>query len=423
MIRMDAFALLGLLFLYAGGGLAAADGESQYAAFLGALENLDQKKFSEVLLDEMHTYVRAFPDAANRDEVHFKLAALYQDKGREEEALYAYLQMLYFYPRSERLATVRDRIRSLLYSEGKFEPLRQKVDTVLNPTVGDTTEAGRYHALLRDLVEYDVKPLYRPLIAGCEEFVRRFPQATRRDEVRYWHAEVLAKDEQYARALAEYMKLTYLFDQSLYVSASKLKMAELMAEKLDMAQNAVFTLEEFLLEYPKDPQAPAAQLYMARILEKKRKAYLEAINAYAAVAQKYPKSAEAVPALFEAARLYEEKYREYDQAIRVYTEIVRDFPEDLKAPYAMAEAARIYEKRLKDYPNAANVYFKLYGTYPQSSIAPEALYAAAELNEKKLNDRERALTYYRTLVDQYPGHELAKKAARRIEKLSEEAAK
>ena len=412
-----------VLFAWFPAGALLGDGADKYAAFLSTLENLDRDKFYDVLVSELETYVRLFPTAENVDEIHFKLATLYHDKGKKIPSFYTHLQMLYYYPTSEHLAVARDRLRAVLLKERKLESLREKVEEILNPTFTDTSREGLAYAFIRDVHDYDVRSLNELLVSTCETFLAQFPTSARRDDVLFWQAELLARNKKYKRALAEYMKLTFLFEESPYLSASKLKVAELFTEKLKMHQQAILALEEFLLEFPDDPQAPYAQLYMARILEKRKKTYLEAIQAYTAVAEKYPKSPDAVPALFEAARLYEEKFKEYDQAIRVYSEIVRDYPEDEKAPYALAEAARIYEKRLKDYFNAANVYFKVYGNYPQSSIAPEALYAAAELNEKKLQNDERALMYYRLVVDQFPNHKLASKAAKRIDKISERMAK
>lgn len=397
-----------------------ADGEANYSAYISALQNLQSDKFTDVVIQELTAYLFLFPNAANLDEMHYKITSIYAEKNEELPSFYTHLQFVYLYPNSKHTQTVKDRLRTLLIQKKKFKQLKDKVETILNPIISDSTREAAHYAFLRDLYEYDFAPITRLLIKGCEQFIEAYPNSANKDDVIFWHAELLARDKQHERALSEYMKLTYLFNHSLYLSASKLKMAEIFAEHLKMHQNAILTLEEFLLEYPDDPQAAEAQFQMAKIIEKKKKKYLEAINAYTAVAEKYPESIEAVPALFEAARLYEDKFKEYDQAIRLYTEVVRDFAKDLKAPYALAEAARIYEKRLDDYINAANVYFKVYGHYPKSKIAVQSLYAAAQISERKLQNPERAIMYYRLVVDEYPDDKLASKASKRLEKLAKE---
>lgn len=401
-------------------GWAASDNQADYAAYIASLENLPAKDFSDILITELNEYIRRFPDAANLDDMHFKMASIFSDNKKPLESFFTHLQFVYFYPNSKHLSVVKDRLRTLLIQDSKFKDVKDKVETILNPKILEDTREARHFTFLRDARDYNLPAMAKLLIHSCEEFVREFPKSPKAEETLFWKAELLAKDQQYERALAEYLKVTYLHKQGLLVTASKLRMAELFTERLKMHQNAILTLEEFLLEFPDDPQAPYAQMRMAKILEQEKKTYLEAINAYTAVAKRYPTSVEAVPALFEAARLYEEKFKEYDQAIRVYTEIVRDFPKDLKAPYALAEAARIYEKRLNDDFNAASVYYKVYGLYPESQIAAASLYAAAEIHEKRLKDLQKAMEYYRLVVDKYPNDTLASKASGRIEKLSKE---
>ncbi|MFQ5640899.1 MAG: tol-pal system YbgF family protein [bacterium] len=397
---------------------ALADSDDHYSEYISTLEKLSGKKFTPIIIQELEEYRRLFPDASNVDQMLFRLASIYSERNDKVLSFYTHLKLLYLYPHSEHVTKSKDRLRSLLIEDKKFKPLKDQVETIVNPGVPDSTKAGALYAFLKDVYGFDFQPVKKLLIDSAAHFIKDFPNSVYRDEVTFWHAELLTQDKQYELALAEYMKLTFLFSKSLYVSASKLRMADIFSNKLKMHQNAIITLEEFLLEYPDDPQAALAQLNMAHIIEKKKKKPLEAIEAYTTVAKKYPQSVEAVPALFEAARIYEKKFKEYEQAIRIYNEVVRDFSKDLKAPYALAEAARVYEKHLKDSHNAANVYFKVYGLYPTSTIAAESLFAAAEISEKKLEDPERALRYYRFVVEQYPESKMAAKASKRIEKLT-----
>ncbi len=396
------------------------DGDSDYAQFLSSLENLENKKFTNILIDELKFYIHRFPNASNLDDMHFKLATIYADHKDDIYSFVTHLEFIYLYPNSKHLTTVKDKLRGLLIQKNKYKPLKDKVETILNPVLDEPGKEYRYYSFIKDLYNYHFEPAARLLILKCDELVKNYPESEKIAEVMFWKAELLAQDKKYEQALNEYMKLTFIFNKSLYVTASKLKMADLFTERLKMHQNAILTLEEFLLEYPDDPQAALAQYRMGQIIQKEKKKYIEAINAYTAVAKRYPASVEAVPALFEAANLYEDKFKEYDQAIRIYNEVVRDFKDDLQAPYALAEAARIYEKRLKDYFNASAVYIKIQGIYPDSKIAAEALYAAAEINEKKLENNERALKYYRLIVDKYPEDKIASKASKKIERLSKE---
>jgi len=402
---------------------AANDKQTRFADYVTALENLEKKEFKEIIIDEVYNYLYQFPQATNRDTMHFKIASILLERDREVRSFFTLMEMLYFYPASPLLPEVKTKLNTLIVNDGKFRNLRDKMDSLLSPEIQSETNEGSHFAFIRDMFLLNFEPIRKLLIKSCDRFLQNYAQSHDSEAVLFWKAELLTRDDEPERALSQYMKVTYLYDASPYVTTSKLKMAEIFTDELDLHQKAIYTLEEFILEHPDDPQAPQAQFRIGKIIEEEKDTYLEAINAYTAVAEKYPESLEAVPGLFAAAQLYEDKFKEYDQAIRIYTEIVRDFPDDLKAPYAYVEAARIYEKRLDDYANAANVYFKVYGHYPESSIAPECLYAAAEINEKRLKETEKAITYYNFLVEHYPEHKLAEKARKRAKKLTEELQK
>lgn len=401
--------------------LVFADGDSTYTDFLAALEMLDDEKMQWILAEQLSEYIRSYPEAENLDEMHFKMSTIYHDRGKTQEAFFLHMQFLYLYPNSRFAATVRDRVRAILVQNKKYEAIRQQVESAIDQNAGILSKEAANHAFLRDMLGLQFQPIRELLADACQAFLGRYRTSEYAPEVMFWRGELLAEADEPREALVEFLKLTYLHNTSLYVTSSKLKMADILTDELNQHQKAIITLEEFLLEYPKDPQAAHAQLQIAVIHEKRDKKYLEAVNAYTAVAEKYPKSMEAVPALFEAARLYEDRFKEYDQAIRVYNEVVRDFPDDLKAPHAMAEAARIYEKKQKDFLNAANVYYKVYANYPESSIAAQSLFAAGEISEKKLKEPDKAIEYYRLITEKYPGHKLADKANKRLAKLSKES--
>lgn len=395
-----------------------ADDEQNYGFYIEALEKLSDKNFKDILIRELTEYIQRFPNATNLDDMQFKIATLYSENKDKINSFFSHMELIYLYPESKHISMAKDRIRRLLMKDGKFKPLKNQVENLLNPTYADSSIESAHFIFIRDMFDYNFEPITKKLVVACDRFLSIYPGSLEADAILFLKAELLTKDNGYREALAEYMKLTYLYTESPYITTSKLRMADLFTEHLDKHEDAVLTLEEFLVEFPDDPQAAFAQFRMAQIIEKNKKRYLDALNTYLAVAEKYPKSLEAVPALFEAARLYEDKFKEYEQAIRVYNQIVRDFTNDIKAPYALSEAGRIYEKRLKDYASAVNEYFKIFEKYPESKIAPNHLYLAAEIYEKKIKDFNQAITLYRKVVDNYPEEKLAEKASKRIEKLT-----
>lgn len=403
--------------------LALADDASDYSEFLAALDKLDNKKFRPLLIEELHQYLRRFQDTAGLDEIHFKLATEYDKHNKKPESFVTNLEVVYLYPDSGHFSTAQDRVRNLLIQEKKFRPLKDKMAEIVNPVPSDSTREAAHYSLIKKLYYYNFDFVSGALVSSCVRFMQHFPNSADLDEVNFWKAELLARDDQHVAALTEYLKMTYLYKGSVHVSASKLKIADLQTKKFKMHREAIATLDAFIEEFPDDPQAAFALVRKAEITTKKIKQHNQAILAYLDVPKNYPKSLEAVPALFAAAQLYESKIKDYNQAIQIYATVVADFKDDIKAPYALTESARIYEDRLKDYANAATVYEKVYQLFPDSDIAAESLYAAAEINEKKIKNSEAALTHYRTIVDKYPTTDIAEKANKRIAKLSRNSLK
>jgi TolA-binding protein len=414
----------GVLVMYlAGTGVTHGDDYSAYTEYITSLESLEDKAFRDILLQELDNYIVRFPAVPNLAEMHSKRATIFRDKNDDEEELFAYMEILYLYPKAEQAIVAKAQLRTLIDDENKFKALRPKTDELLQPRAYGENPEEAFYLLLHDMVKLDFDRINHLVVAATGDFLLRYSNSEYSHQVLFWRAQLLEKQEDFREALSEYLKLTHLHRGSIHLTTSRLKVAQLYTEELKSHQKAILALEEFLLEHPDDPQAPQAQFRIAEITEKRKKQYLEAVNAYITVAQKYPESVEAVPAMFEAARVYEVRFKEYDQAIRVYTEIVRDHPNDLKAPYALAELANVYEKRLKDPLNAANAYFKIFASYPQSGIAAESLFAAADICHKQLKDLDKAKMYYALLLEKYPGDKLARKATDRIADIDKELAK
>jgi TolA-binding protein len=414
---------LALVGLWSATGLAFVDSASDYSDFLKTLSALDNDKFTNVLIDELNKYLRQFPNAPDADDVHFKMAGIFSQKNWHARSFVTHLEVAHLYPQSENVVPSQDRVRDILIQEKKFQPLKDRIEELLGPAAADSSKEAAHYALIRKLYYLNFDEISKPLVSSCELYLRYFLESPNRAEINFWKAELLARNEDHVNALTEYLKVTSLYKQSVFVSASQIKIADLQTERFKMHQHAIITLSDFVKAFPEDPQAAQAQFRKAEILEKKIKKPIEAIDAYMEVSQKYPKSLEAVPALFEAARVYESKFKEYNKAVEVYATVVKDFKEDLKAPYALTESARIYEGKLKDYTNAAGIYLRVYELFPDSNIAAESLFAAGEISEKKLKDAEAALTHYRTLVDKYPTTKVAEKATKRIQKLSQDSGK
>jgi len=57
--------------------LAGPDDQSDYTSYISALDDLNHKEFSKIIIKELNEYLHRFPAAGNLDDIHFKIATLY----------------------------------------------------------------------------------------------------------------------------------------------------------------------------------------------------------------------------------------------------------------------------------------------------------------------------------------------------------
>ncbi|MFQ5772755.1 MAG: hypothetical protein ACE5HX_19625, partial [bacterium] len=102
------------LFIFALVNPLHGDDGTKYTEYINALENLQNKKFTNILIDELILYPHLFPDATNRDDMHFKMASIYAEKNEDLRSFIAHLEFIYLYPKSAHLTMAKDRVRTLI---------------------------------------------------------------------------------------------------------------------------------------------------------------------------------------------------------------------------------------------------------------------------------------------------------------------
>ena len=168
---------------------SAQDGQSDYTSYIGALEDLKNKDFSNIIVKELNEYLRRFPTAGNLDDIHFKIATVYADRKDEVRTFFTNLEIIYLYPNSRHILVIKDRTRALLLQEKKFKSLRNKVETVLNPATRDSTKESAYFAFIGDMVSYNLKSTRKLTIAACDNFLQTNSESPRADAVLFWKAQ------------------------------------------------------------------------------------------------------------------------------------------------------------------------------------------------------------------------------------------
>jgi len=110
---MKKWILLSFIFTVPFAAVSSADEQSNYTSYIGALEDLNHKKFSKIIIEELNEYLHRFPAAGNLDDIHFKIATLYSDRKDEVPSFFTNLEVIYLYPNSSHIPVAKDRVRDL----------------------------------------------------------------------------------------------------------------------------------------------------------------------------------------------------------------------------------------------------------------------------------------------------------------------
>lgn len=401
--------------------LAQDDAQKNYT-YLQSVFNRHDKHLRDFMVEELQTYLSAFPDSAFAADAQFLLGKVFEEKGDKYAAFASYLKTLVLYPGSKPYPECADNVRYFLGKEKNLVEKKDEILRYLDSSGADSSHADRFFTYCKLLTNLQRKKLKAWVVKSLREFSQRFPNDPRNDQITAWLADTFLLSGDKYQADATYQKLDLVFPSSGLLAYALFRRGELLSQKLGQHQTAIQVLGQVVDRFPESEYAPQSFLLMGRIKEKKTKNYQGAKDEYGKLVKNYPDDPRVFAALRAIAEIDRAKLKDYEAAISALNEIVARDSTNIGDIEALEEIADIYKKNLQDYGRAAEAFARLAAMFPEYEKAPDRLMDAASLYEKQLADYQKAMDYYQLVVEKFPSSKKAEAAAKRIAKLQEKAA-
>ena len=397
---------------------AASAPSSQDASewdYLKGIGASSDDKVLEIALPQVSDWLTVYPNSDYAPEAQLLKAQLHLKLGDWRGALTDLLKHFQAYPKASCSAAARK-----LFAE----TLRKKAGKSLRPVMEELAKAPdaggadmNVSLLLEKLAVRAGEDFYKPLCAEFREFLTRFPDYAKNDEVRMALADLHLKNGEPLAARLEYEKLIRLCPASALQSRAKLALAGVLADELKEYDRAIEVYQDVTASYPGTPEAWKAYGRLPQLCERRRK-YAEAVDVHERVIALYPDKEEAYAAFTAEARLLRSELDRPADAVAVLGRLADKY-KGKRAIDAMWLAAEICRKDMKDAKCELKVYDRIAADYQSDPEAPKALYAAGTALEK-IGDDSGAEAYYSKIADKYAESSFAAKAKKRISSMEQE---
>lgn len=394
-------------------------GEDQAKAYLQFLRTESRRPAEDeipLLLRDLDVFMQTYRNRPFLDKALWVKAGLLRQWEKEEPEAIVLLRILYEFPASSYQRRAKRRLDKLIQAKPEqFNALRGVFKQAPEGEDGEVSE--RLARMLDALSVIRQAPFYGPLRAEYEEFLMRFPDHAKADQILNLMAKNFAFDKKIRWSIHTYQNLLALHPQSQYRVQVHLGMGSLYAEEIKAYDKAVEAYKQVIDEYPESFETLTAYEKLAGLYKEKFRKPQVAVSVLEEIVLHYAGEEPALRALKEIARLYQEGLRDHKKAVEAYTRIADGFHGE-EGLSALWEGA-ILAGRWKDYSLQVSVLKRVAKDYPKGEDAVQALFQAGSIYENKLKDYDAAASMFWEVRNRYPIHKLADKAMNRISKLAD----
>ena len=245
----------------------------------------------DVAVSTAENFLKNYPDSFISNEIRLRLANLYSDKKKSEDALQIYETVI-----KDPNADLKQKILSA-HSAAKifilmkdYDLAKEKFEYISNNAIDDKTKG----------------------------------------EGRFWLAELLYIQGKYSEAAKAFKEVASKFN--FWSEQALFKQIKSLMNISDFKQ-ALSVIDAFLKKYPKSELKPEI-IFLKGLALKSIKKYTEASDVFKKFADSYPDHEYAPRALFELATITLEHGKTQD-AIIAYTKLIKKYPKDKLVPNAL----------------------------------------------------------------------------------------
>lgn len=278
-------------------------------------------------------------------------------------------------------------------------------------------EESKYFEFLKNAYETKSDDDIEFLVMQFNQFLDVFPFSQKNDEVNFMLAEVYRNDRSYFNALANYLKILFLYPGSLHKDQAKAYINTIISDHEERAFEEI--KNQFLSELGNiNSNNDLVASYFEYLIFLKNN-NPEDLNPIIIKEIDYflnnfgEKSNNADQALFWQCEIYEKEY-DWTEASLSYIKLKTLFPESNLIPQVIYNLSLIDYNELSKPKAAKESFVQLISNYAESEFAGNAQFYLGELYEKEFQDLNEAVTNYRLLVETYPTNKFSVEALKRV---------
>jgi tetratricopeptide (TPR) repeat protein len=269
---------------------------NRYHALLYRLRQLIYPKLNDALIQECRLFLDTYPDHPRSSWTCEWLGDMMREKGKNWQALDAYLRVTAFHPDAGNLVDVQLKTGNL-YGNA-LKRYEESLD------------------LFKAVVESDADSLTK-------------------GEAVWKMAQVLdQKVKDYQGAVDQYGALITKYPSHTQVLPALIRKAELESQKLKRYERAVETYHSIAVQFPELDEARESLLKAVDIYKNRIKDYEKTITTYRELAVQFSSDSEAPVWLYKAAEIAEKELEDMAWAMGLYREVIERFPSDRMAERA-----------------------------------------------------------------------------------------
>ncbi len=322
-------------------------------------------------------YLKSFPDADGAPRMNFLLAESLTDAGQLPQAIDAYQQTAYGYPRH-----------------------------------ADSAEAGyaalvSFDALFKTTNASDVPALRRQRIQSAVRFTTSFPEDPRLAKVELQTAQQFFEWQEYDDAIASSQRLIaspQVDKKTRQTAWAILADSQFSSDDFAGAEKSYLALLEFLPARGKARgearEQVAASIYKQGEAARAGGDHLLAASHFSRLGQVIPESPKRIVADYDAATAYVQ-LEDWDASIRQLEAFRKRYPRDKKFTVGVAEKLALAYSQTGDEQRAAGEMLALAKLPGDAGRKRDLMWRAAEIYEQS-GDTNKAIAIYQDYVTAYP---------------------
>ncbi len=280
------------------------------------------------------------------------------------------------------------------------------------------------------------------LTTELAQFLETFPEHPRARGVQYMLAKVYQEAGREHLALAAYLKMLYVYPDSLNRRQGREAVQELIntrkafEEKRDWLNSVInqapvihsradgffqylgilreagyrklndwfeTSCREFLTDFPGETKSEQVLQWLAEFYQNQKR-FREAQLTYRKLEILFPESSLIPYYLFSQGKLLYHKLDDPQGAMVELNRLVQEFPASSRAPGALFLIAQIKETKQKDYEEAIRIYRQVTTGNAPEDVAVEALWKIAGIERKRRKNYRAAVDAYAEIVEKFPRH-------------------